>query len=92
MEQSAYSPTIQAYDACLVVTGDSEIGTHSMEIRLDGIPTSIIAPQVCGELLDGECYDLNGYKIETGKWINGRKPSIYILPATDGTGYRKVLK
>ena len=89
MEESPYSPTLQPYDACLVVTGDEGIGSHGMEIRLDGVPTTINLPQASSRQDSGEeWYNLAGQKVANGmKQAHG----LYIQP-TGGTGYRKVLK
>ena len=89
MDQSATSPTLQPYDATLVVTGDEKIATRCFELHLDGIPTGIPSIHNSEFIIhneDGAVYDLAGRKI-----ANEKKPhGIYILPNTNG--YRKVLK
>jgi len=74
---STSSPTLQPYDAGLVVTGDNTIVTRSMEIHLDGIATSTVLP--FGKMdEEGAVYNLAGQRVRgsnvRGVFIrNGKK-------------------
>jgi len=82
--QSTSSPTLQPFDAGLVIAGDNMISTHSFEVTLDGIPTGIRGI-IDGQRTTDDVYNLAGQKTANRSLLNG----IYIQPS--GNGYRKVL-
>ena len=82
--QGTASPTLQPYDASLVITGDNMIGTRSIEVWLDGIPTKCSLPTSTEK--EGTIYDLSGRKMVNGKFNSG----LYLIPTSGG--FRKVLK
>ena len=86
MEESAVSPTLQPFDASLVITGDASIASQSFEIRLDGTPTAIDFSQANDG--QGQWYNLSGQQVVNGK---GQAHGLFLQP-TGGSGYRKVLK
>lgn len=86
MMLSASSPTLQPYDASLVVTDDNTIAAHDIEIRLDGIATNIDAIQNSIQDKEAALYDLSGRKMENRNTHTG----IYVQQSNNG--YRKVLR
>lgn len=86
MEESPVSPTLQPFDASLVITGDASIASQSFEIRLDGTPTAIDFSQANDG--QGQWYNLSGQQVVNGK---GQAHGLFLQP-TGGSGYRKVLK
>ena len=81
LEPSVDSPTLQPYDASLVITGESTIADYCFELYLDGIPTAIdeIDNWTIGQSNNCEIYNLSGRKVTNAQLprgiyiINGRK-------------------
>lgn len=90
MEQSATSPTLQPFDASLVVTGESSVASYSFEISLDGIPTGIRLQAEDVQWPDGQCYDLSGRIASRTSLAPRQRGGLYILRSRNG--YRKVIR
>lgn len=86
MRKSSSSPTLQPYDASLIVTGDNTTATNDIDIRLDGIATSIEAVRNAIQDEGAAMYDLSGRKMANRNMHTG----IYIQKINNG--YRKLLR